>query len=433
MKAKIFYGAGKYAYNNMESWMANGEVPDCICDSDVSMHHTFFEYKTTKVKCLPQKILPFTEAINKYNDYEVVITSINFYVEIFDYLCELGVEKHNIRSVFMNGIPIKPFTYVSGYLSGFRRIIEALPEVRDSLIDTSLKSTCPILFTQEDITGKYDLYDSHLKFFETLTELFNFTGKRVLEIGGSNYPYSFIDKMDVEKWLCVDYPNWTSNRDEGYTSDGNHYERPIPIFKDEINVKAFLNNPDEKYGIFAKLTSSIGNELNDHFDIVVSKDSFEHIFTIDETLKKIYLSLRQGGVLFSSFRLVYSSSKGNHFRFKMPDSSYISYSDINWLPPYVHLTHSFKDIYIELLKHFNENEINIEELAHDIKRHSSINKLFYEDYQFLLNRSDFKHKYIMSPTHYDFLTTEMLEKLMQLYPGYKAFDAVGAMLLAQKV
>jgi SAM-dependent methyltransferase len=58
-------------------------------------------------------------------------------------------------------------------------------------------------------------------------------------------------------------------------------------------------------------------ELRDEYDVVVSKDSFEHIDDLEHVLDVIFRLLAPGGVLASGFGPLYYSPFGDHGRFHL--------------------------------------------------------------------------------------------------------------------
>jgi len=78
MKKVIFYGAGKYAGENLSRWAKNGLVPVCFADADKNKHGQLFR---------GVKIHPLDYAVSQYPDYEIYLTvGVDLLGKVTDYL-----------------------------------------------------------------------------------------------------------------------------------------------------------------------------------------------------------------------------------------------------------------------------------------------------------------------------------------------------------
>jgi len=91
MSSIIFYGAGKNAEINFEKWVSQGLNPVCFADADTVKHHKMFGGDGG---CVP--ILPLSEALSLYPDYELYITQRNI-KQIRDFLIETGIDSNRIK------------------------------------------------------------------------------------------------------------------------------------------------------------------------------------------------------------------------------------------------------------------------------------------------------------------------------------------------
>jgi pyruvate-formate lyase-activating enzyme len=98
----IFYGAGKYARQNLETWLIKGLIPVCFADADKSKH-----YKKIRPR-IPKKtefdVLSFEEALNLYPDADIYITINTMadpktYKDICDHIMSKGVSSERIGVV----------------------------------------------------------------------------------------------------------------------------------------------------------------------------------------------------------------------------------------------------------------------------------------------------------------------------------------------
>jgi FlaA1/EpsC-like NDP-sugar epimerase len=92
MNNTIFYGAGEYAKKHIKEWMEIGIIPACFADQDVNKHGK---------KINDIEIVSLNNAIDKIPDYTIVITVDTKYAEVFDYLCDQGIDKKRISFIFL--------------------------------------------------------------------------------------------------------------------------------------------------------------------------------------------------------------------------------------------------------------------------------------------------------------------------------------------
>jgi len=98
----IFYGAGKYARKNLETWLVKGLVPVCFADSDKEKHYKKIIPRT------PEKVefdvFSFEKAIELFPDSDIYVT-INTvadpetYRSICDYIIKQGISPERVGTV----------------------------------------------------------------------------------------------------------------------------------------------------------------------------------------------------------------------------------------------------------------------------------------------------------------------------------------------
>ena len=94
MKQLVFYGAGLFAQSNIGEFVNMGYEPVCFADADTNKH--FGTVSTQDGKGFV--ILPLSEAINRYPDYELIVTVIkSSYAKVRDELIESGIEPDRIN------------------------------------------------------------------------------------------------------------------------------------------------------------------------------------------------------------------------------------------------------------------------------------------------------------------------------------------------
>jgi len=97
LKSNIFYGAGRYAFENLRYWKQNGLIPVCFADADANKWHTVFDACSLSPE-EKVEILPLAEAVKRYPDYEIYVTVMPLHrKEIVDYLTQNGIMRELIK------------------------------------------------------------------------------------------------------------------------------------------------------------------------------------------------------------------------------------------------------------------------------------------------------------------------------------------------
>ena len=73
-KPIMFYGAGRYAADNLERWLSEGLIPVCFIDADEEKHNALFPFDSN-YKGAKFEILSLSEAIKKYYNDQI----LNYY------------------------------------------------------------------------------------------------------------------------------------------------------------------------------------------------------------------------------------------------------------------------------------------------------------------------------------------------------------------
>jgi len=271
----------------------------------------------------------------------------------------------------------------------------------------------------------YNFMDYHIKFFNELSSKIDFSGKAVLEIGGSNTPTDLaFDLMGAKKWVCIDKP-WKSN----LKSQCNHYSKiPLHKFKD-IKLCDALASSDMV--IFDEFADEMTLEFYGQFDICVSNCCFEHVNNLPRVLCNIFYSLNEGGVLYSKFAPIWSAPNGNHIRINDESLSFSLWHIKNYPKElwHSHLYMGYKNIYQHLASNYSD-EVAVK-YSHLLKNGIGLNKLMYEDYLFIMQQSLFSNKSVV-PTYTHDIDEMIMTKLRGLYRGYYRFDVAGVTIQARK-
>ncbi len=181
-----------------------------------------------------------------------------------------------------------------------------------------------------------------------------FNNKKVLEVGGIT-PYDITQKLGARSWTCVDPSRASDN----------------------------INFPE--YRQFKQYIADFNND--DGFDMIYSTNCFEHISNLEESLEQMYKLLRPGGYLSALMGPIYSCYKGHHIWLQTEKYGLINFNNIK-LDDWGHLIFSDSEMYDNLSKNYDE-ETTVK-IINFIKKGKSENKMFFDDYADIINRSKFK-------------------------------------------
>lgn len=278
------------------------------------------------------------------------------------------------------------------------------------------------MFTDDEkdiLKEKCKLVPYQIATLERAGKFFDFVGKTVLEVGGSNLPRECVfDILGAKKWVCIDLI-------EPYQIARNkaHYDKTVFVDIDDAEFSHKMEEND--YVIIKTDIADVGKRLQEKFDVCFSMCSFEHIHRLNLALRNIYYSLIEGGILFTEFGPIYSCKYGSHYW-------YDENSNFNKQEPildYKHLLMDNMELLIFLLENFPQEKANM--IHHHFKYSERINRLFYEDYVKYMELSDFKD-YKVVPLRRIEVDEELQEQLKRRHPGYKDFSTYNVQIFAQK-
>ncbi|MHC1732027.1 MAG: class I SAM-dependent methyltransferase [Bacteroidales bacterium] len=265
--------------------------------------------------------------------------------------------------------------------------------------------------------SKYGLYDYHIDFFNELSQRIDLKEKRVLEIGGSNHPRELvIDEAKCRQWICVDKP-WIYN---GLARE-NHFSK--------VRITKFNNFPlvdSEDYIIYDEISDNIPDDFFGKFDVCISNCSIEHINNLPFTIEKIFDCLKPGGKFYASGGPIYSTFNGNHIWI----NEEVNHNNLPIDLYYKHLLLGYSEMYCEIEKKYGI-EFARKHTSEFLSSNCGINRLFYEDYAFIMARSSFSRKSV-SPQWTLELDIEIQKKLVAKYPKYSRFDVGAVVICAER-
>jgi len=195
----------------------------------------------------------------------------------------------------------------------------------------------------------------NVKFWKRLGGKPNLNNKSILDFGCGHGS------------LCIDMADSNAKFIEG-----------VDLNKSLLN---FANhNLEKNFKLFKNLIkfnkkNLVTDDFNQQFDLIVSKDTFEHTLDLPKILNKFHSLLKKGGKAYIGFGPLYNFYNGDHGRTQLK---------LPWL--HVILPDKF------IIKRFNKNneeQINkIEDLG--------LSKYSYAEYEKMLKFSDFEVEYYIT-------------------------------------
>lgn len=195
-------------------------------------------------------------------------------------------------------------------------------------------------------------YDE-LTVFNNFKSIFGLEGKRVLEIGGS-LDFDYVIKENVDEWVSIDPVN------SYYTSE--KYKK----------IKGYGSKTDYP---------------DNYFDYIFSCNAFEHINDLKETINEARRVLKPGGILYSHFGPIWSAPDGHHLDIEI-EGRLTDFSTDYIIPHWMHILYTREESSNILLYKYNKD--TTEEIVEAIYDSKWVNRLYFEDYVNIFNKSGLK-------------------------------------------
>jgi len=267
---------------------------------------------------------------------------------------------------------------------------------------------------------KYLLPDYCIEFVNKAAYRLELSGKNVLEIGGSNLPIELVvKKCNAKKWVCVDLP-WVMRSNK--VSEHPHYK--------DVRFATFKNNDledelaQQDYIVFTESAHWLPKSFHGKFDVVLSNCCFEHVVDLPLVIEQCYKALKPGGMLWTRFGPIYSGPNGNHVDiFDKKLDFTLTKADYPKELHHLHLLLNYKELYDYLTKQYGKHIAD--KYVYTIKHgqhYISLNHLFYEDYEHIMQQSAFK-KFVVAPRRVIDIDESNRATLEKMFPGYLRFDA----------
>ncbi len=216
----------------------------------------------------------------------------------------------------------------------------------------------------------------NIKFWKRLKQKPDFKNKTVLDFGCGHGALSIdIGLLGAKFTLGIDLE-----------------EKLLNFAKKNLQVNF---NTLEKNINFKKL-DILEEEINNKFDIIVSKDTFEHTVNLPEVLNKMYNLLNNDGKVYLGFGPLYNFYNGDHGR-------------LNMYLPWFHLLFSEDYLIKRINKQKNLNIKKIEDLG--------LSKYSYKDYKKILDNSNFNIKFFRTN-----LSDHPISFIFNFFRKFKLFE-----------
>lgn len=172
------------------------------------------------------------------------------------------------------------------------------------------------------------------------------------------------------------------------------------------------------------------------FDVVVSASAFEHVHGLKEVLAEAHRILRPGGMLFSHFGPIWSTSYGHHLWVQSDSGRVLTYHDV-LLPAWCHLLRDRAEVRTLLERdHDAALAARMTEFVFDSPEQ---NQLFFDDYERLVAACPLETVFLkgydapgLAARYPDAMRPELLEEVQARHPGRRGFLYDGVVLLLRK-
>jgi len=163
--------------------------------------------------------------------------------------------------------------------------------------------------TRQYISDTFPEY--HHNIILDLHKKYSLSGKRVLDVGGSNIPEELMRELGAKQFICLDpITKWENFHNDNNTPRANKFGKMI------YSIDNFIDVLQDKFCFIIDTDIEDAHDIfHNYFDIVISISTFEHVTNIKECLESIYRFLRPDGILHSQYEPVFSSPAGHHCYF----------------------------------------------------------------------------------------------------------------------
>ncbi len=205
-----------------------------------------------------------------------------------------------------------------------------------------------------------------------------------------------IDHLEASSWSCLQSEEYTK-----YRSDNQN-----------------PSTPSNNYRIIYKNAEDYLEETNESFDAIFSIAAFEHFLKLPQAIANVGRVLRPGGTLFSIFAPIWSGPWGNHwtgavplrFNERLPKGwSWTSHTIFN--SPWDHLLLGPTEFFDYYAKRFDRQFA--EALTYETFQSPQINRLFYEDYEYIFQKNGLESLIFQGLFNIDYSSSDIYKSLVE--------------------
>jgi len=265
----------------------------------------------------------------------------------------------------------------------------------------------------------------HVSYAFNCAQSVSFTGKHVLEVGGSLPPEFVFDVLGARTWTAIETPDYEKSLAAagGITHKGTLLHTDTAV----VPTDGFGTPFGKSYNFFLADIEDLPACHREKYDLVFSIATFEHVQKLPVALDRMYQALRPGGKLFSIFAPIWSAFDGHHLP-EMVDASNKPV-DRSIVPPWGHLLARPPEMYRHLCTRTDPETAGT--IVYYIYHAPFINRLFTEDYLAYIANTSFKvidvSRAFITP-----VPPNIQSALTAHYPGRRYFDNNGLHMILEK-
>jgi ubiquinone/menaquinone biosynthesis C-methylase UbiE len=164
---------------------------------------------------------------------------------------------------------------------------------------------------------------------------------------------------------------------------------------------------------------------------IISIMAFEHIHDFDRALGEMYRVLKPGGTVYSDFGPIWSCSIGHHV-YAIVDGVEARHwkPGRNPVPHFAHLLMGPSELRAALCQKDWVFPKLADAIVHWIYEGQGVNRMFYEDYVTLFDRSRFNVRHLVPANEH--VPKDVQKRLESAYPGHAHFSARMVEVVLQK-
>lgn len=265
----------------------------------------------------------------------------------------------------------------------------------------------------------------HIEYAALAERLVGFTGKRVLEVGGSLPERLVLDRLRAAQWTALEEMEyWAETLSTGHVLGTPPAESGSKLRFSDVTPSAM-----QPYNLFYGRIEELPTALESQFDLVFSIAAFEHIARLPLALEKMRRALKPGGKLFTLFAPIWSSYNGHHLP-EVVDRAGKHWSFGNSpVPPWGHLIFRPAEL-LDLLSEKCDVE-TAREIVYFVYSSPHINRFFLDDYLEIVSRSGFG--ILQATPVFEMQVPESVQQQLEArYPGRRDFGHNGLLLVLEQ-